>query len=140
MTEDISNLMPCDKCRILVADDEKCVRHVFKVLLLANLPKCQIDIAVNGTEVTEAFRSVRYKIIVLDARMPVLDGENAFNEISLTCENNNWELPAFIFCSGSDLPLGLEKVVSENPKHCMFRKPVANNDLIEAIRSRLESF
>ena len=53
-------LMHCDRHRILVVDDEKAVRTVFLQIISYGLPDCRVDIAVNGVEAVEAFRSVHY--------------------------------------------------------------------------------
>ncbi|MEK9138083.1 MAG: hypothetical protein AAB393_13235, partial [Bacteroidota bacterium] len=56
-------LVPVDRSRILVADDEKYIRDVFLTLLRSELGRIRIDVVTNGAEVVEAFRTVHYAVI-----------------------------------------------------------------------------
>ena len=127
-----------DKQRILVADDEKEIREMLKMLLACELPDCRLQIAVNGEEVIDAFREAHPAVIVLDIRMPKLTGEEAFYEIMSLCETQQWELPAFVFVTGYDVPKRLEQVVATDERHCILRKPVDDEQLVVLLRERLD--
>lgn len=130
-------LKPCDKRRLLVADDDKAIREMYELVLSCDLPDCRIDMAVNGAEVVESFRAVHHGLLVMDVRMPVMDGEEAFREIRKICESENVEMPSIIFCTGFEAPHALRNIVAENPRHCVLNKPVDPDTLIEAMKLRL---
>ncbi len=132
----MAELKPSRKHRILVADDDAEIREMFQLVLSCDLPDCRVDVAVNGAEVIEAFRDVHFGTIVMDVRMPVIDGEEAFHRIREMCKEGNTESPSFIFCTGYDPPHSLENVVAENPSHCILRKPVEPDTLVEALKIR----
>ncbi|MBI5101550.1 MAG: response regulator, partial [Nitrospirae bacterium] len=64
--------------KILIVDDEKAIRKVFKMVLAVELPACQVDLAVNGVEAVDAFKKGRHDVLFLDLNMPVKDGYSAF--------------------------------------------------------------
>ena len=132
-----TNLAPCDRRRILVADDEKNICHVFRMLLSNHLPGCRIDVAVNGMEAVQLFREVHHGALIMDLKMPVMDGLTAFHEIQGICENENWEMPSVVFCTGYDPPDGVQKIIADNPAHSLLRKPVNEETLVGALKPHL---
>lgn len=136
VAEEVTKL---DRTKILVVDDEKGIRDVFVHLLSHNIDGVRADVVANGAEAVEAFQDVHYALILMDIRMPVLDGQQAFEKIMSFCEENNLEKPSIVFCTGYDPPTDLLAQISADPSHCILRKPVKNEDLIEAIKSRLSA-
>jgi len=130
-------IQPCDKQRILIADDDKGIRDMFELVLSCDLPECSIDMAANGREVIECFKAGRHGFVVLDIRMPLMDGEETYKEIKKICEADKMELPSFLFCTGFDAPHGIQNIVSGNPHHCVLLKPVEPDAIVEAIKTRL---
>ncbi|MEI6972226.1 MAG: response regulator [bacterium] len=135
--EQAAELTPCDKNRILVVDDEKVILDLFWRLLSLRLPKCRIDIAVNGAEAVEQFRAAHHSVIMMDLRMPVMDGQQAFLEIQSLCREENVEMPSVVFCTGYDPPGMIQRLVAGNTKHCILHKPVPDNILLETLTMRL---
>ena len=133
----IAELTPCRKNRILIVDDEQSVRDVFSRVVAFHLPNCRVDLAVNGAEAVSSFRDVHHGIIIMDARMPVMDGEAAFAAIRELCNVENWVMPSVIFCTGFDPSHEVRNIVAANPAHCVLRKPLDSTILMEAIRARL---
>lgn len=129
--------LPCDPHRLLIVDDESAIRTVFQRVVAAGIPNCHTDVAVNGAEAVEYFRSARQAVVLMDLQMPVMNGEQAFREIQKLCKAENWELPAFIFCTGFEPPRGLKDIVTPESKHCLLRKPVTIDTLLNALRQRL---
>ena len=129
--------LPLEKNRILIVDDEKLVRDVFKLVLSYGLPKCKTDFAVNGAEAIESFRAIHQGVILMDLMMPVMDGETAFDEIQKICRTNNWEMPSVVFCTGYVPTDKIKNTVKDNTSHCLLQKPVSNDVLIKAINIRL---
>jgi CheY-like chemotaxis protein len=128
-----------DRSKILVVDDEKGIRDVFVHVLSHNIDGVRADVVANGAEAVEAFQDVHYALILMDIRMPVLDGQQAFEQIMAFCDQNNVEKPSIVFCTGYEPPTALLKQISADPAHCILRKPVKNEDLIEALKSRLSA-
>lgn len=125
--------------RILVVDDEKFVRDVFRRLISSGLPDCKVDVAVNGAEAVCAFRRIRHSVLVMDLKMPIMDGATAFKEIRKMCEDEGWEMPSVIFCTGHDPSDLARDIVGNDPTHCLLIKPVRHWQLVEAIQARLPS-
>lgn len=136
-TKTVRVKLPCAARRILIVDDEKTIRDLFLQLMSYSLPQCRIDVAINGAEAVEAFRQVRHCVLLMDLKMPVMDGEKAFLEIQKLCEAENWAMPSVVFCTGYDPSDRLRSIIAGNPAHCVLRKPVTNEQLMDAIRARL---
>ena len=68
--------------RVVVADDQGMVRSGFSVLLNAQPDIEVIAEAVNGQEAIAHAASLRPDVILMDVRMPVLDGLHATREIT----------------------------------------------------------
>jgi DNA-binding NarL/FixJ family response regulator len=70
--------------RVVVADDQGMVRSGFSVLLNAQADIEVIGEAVNGQEAVQLAGSLRPDVILMDVRMPVLDGLQATRQITET--------------------------------------------------------
>ena len=136
-TIDKQDSVPCNKQRLLIADDEKVIRTVFSQILSYGLPNCRVDVAVNGDEAVNAFRAGHHGVIIMDLKMPVMDGEQAFFEIKDICKKEGWEMPAIIFCTGYDPSANIQKIVANSRTHYLLHKPVRGNVLLEVLKSRL---
>ena len=128
----------CTPRRILIVDDNDSVKRVFQRVLQFSLPECQTDLASNGEEAVRLFGLNHYAVILMDLRMPVLDGESAFHMIEDMCRARKWDEPSVVFCTGyipSDSILDQVREHSENC--CLLHKPVDNKTLVASIKSRL---
>ncbi|MER7083304.1 DNA-binding response regulator, NarL/FixJ family, contains REC and HTH domains [Saccharopolyspora kobensis] len=70
--------------RVLLADDERLVRSGFKVLLDLEDDITVVGEATNGVEAVELARSMRPDVVLMDIRMPQLDGIRATGRIAGT--------------------------------------------------------
>jgi DNA-binding NarL/FixJ family response regulator len=70
--------------KVLLADDQVLVRSGFKVLLDAEDDIRVVGEAANGAEAVERARSTRPDVVLMDIRMPELDGIQATGEIVRT--------------------------------------------------------
>ena len=70
--------------KVLLADDQVLVRSGFKVLLDAEDDITVVGEAANGTEAVERARATRPDVVLMDIRMPGLDGIKATSEIART--------------------------------------------------------
>jgi DNA-binding NarL/FixJ family response regulator/class 3 adenylate cyclase len=66
-----------DKVRVLIADDQALVRAGFRMILDAESDVEVIGEATNGTEAIEEVRRLRPNVVLMDVRMPELDGIEA---------------------------------------------------------------
>ena len=130
-------ITPCAANRILIVDDETMIRDLFRRLLSLRLPDCRIDVAINGAEAVEQFHAAHHGVIMMDLRMPVMDGQTAFLEIQKICRDENIEMPAVVFCTGFEPPDTVRTLIAGNPAHCILRKPVTDKILVEALQPRL---
>jgi len=65
--------------RILVVDDEENIRLLFKEELEDE--GFEVDLASNGFEALDKLKQGRFDLVVLDIKMPGMDGIQALNEI-----------------------------------------------------------
>jgi DNA-binding NarL/FixJ family response regulator len=62
------------RVRILIADDQKRTRQSLRALLSSSLPETEIWEAANGVEALRLAEDIQPRLIVMDIRMPEIDG------------------------------------------------------------------
>ena len=67
------------RLKVLAADDNSSNRAVL-AMMLAPL-EVELDLVEDGAEAVAAAKAARYDVILMDAKMPVMDGETAIREI-----------------------------------------------------------
>ena len=67
------------KRKVLVVDDEENIRLLFKEELEEE--GYEVDTASNGLEALEKVKAAPFDIVILDIKMPVMDGIQALNAI-----------------------------------------------------------
>ncbi len=67
--------------RVMIADDQKRTRQSLRALLAASLPDLEVWEAANGKEALRLAGEIEPHLIVMDIRMPELDGLAATREI-----------------------------------------------------------
>jgi len=130
-------VVPCDRHRALVVDDEQSIVMIFQHQIEQELPDLHVDSASNGLAAVEAFSKGHHGILVMDLSMPIMDGRQAFEEIARMCEARGWEMPSVIFCTGFAPRDFLEKVVQGHPERQLLLKPVGGDAVVKAIEQRL---
>ncbi len=63
--------------RILIVDDQRRTRQSLKALLATKFPLIELHEAVNGVEAIHCVEDCQPNIVLMDARMPELDGIEA---------------------------------------------------------------
>jgi DNA-binding NarL/FixJ family response regulator len=71
----------CATTRVLLVDDESLVRRILKQILSAYRDMELVGEAANGEEAISAVERLQPDIVVMDIRMPALDGISAAREI-----------------------------------------------------------
>jgi CheY-like chemotaxis protein len=122
-----------DKGRILIVDDEKAVREVYRAIVSYGFPECKIDLVENGAEAVASFQKLHQCLILLDLCMPVMGGEQAFRGIERLCDQQNWCMPHVIFCSAFEPSHLLDDIIHDDPRHECLSKPPSTDKLIRSI-------
>jgi CheY-like chemotaxis protein len=132
------NQVPCARDSVLIVDDEAAIQRSFSMAISVYVPNVRVDVAGNGKAALECFRTTHHAVILMDFMMPGMNGEIAFNEISRLCMQQKWTMPAVVFFTGHNPSPTLKALVASDPRHCMIQKPVRNQVLVDAVRSRLQ--
>lgn len=120
-----------------MVDDEKGIRRLFKMILASALPDRYIDVAVNGEEAVNAFAEGHHAVLLMDLRMPIMDGHAAFRAIDRLCRDRHWEMPSVVFCTGFVPPSAVRDIVDSGGAHSLLAKPVTRDRLVETVKQRL---
>ena len=118
-----------DKIRVLVADDQQLVREGLRVLLDLIPDICVVGEAHNGTEAVERARQLEPDVILMDVRMPELDGVAATRQIRDTCP----EVKVIILTTFDDDEYVFEGLLAGAAGYLL--KDVPSEQLAEAIRT-----
>ena len=95
------------KKKILVVDDEENIRLLFKEELEEE--GYEVDTASNGLEALEKVKAASFDVIVLDIKMPVMDGIQALNAI----KNMNKDQPVILCSAYGEFKQDLSSWVSD---------------------------
>ena len=123
---------------VLIVDDEEAIRQLFAKIIAMEIPTVVTSVAANGVQAVEAFRQKPYSVVVMDLYMPDMNGRQAYSEIEEICVAKGWAMPAVIFCTGFALPESLDRIIADGRVHCLLRKPVRPDLLVQAVRDRLD--
>ncbi len=123
--------------RILIADDEQMIRKLFGMIIASEFSDVIIEQALNGKEAVMAFAKGSYDLIIMDLQMPGQDGRESFYAIQKICQEQKLSLPPIIFCTGFTPSESLVEIINESSVHCLLRKPVKAESLLNAVRLRL---
>ncbi|WNV88926.1 response regulator transcription factor [Umezawaea sp. Da 62-37] len=114
--------------RVVVADDQALVRTGFRMILTAD----GIDVvaeAANGAEAVDAVRRTRPDVVLMDVRMPVLDGLEATRRILTGAEGE----PRVIILTTFDLDRYVYAALSAGASGFLL-KDVTPEHLVAAVR------
>ena len=123
--------------KILLADDDEGIRHIFKRMLNQGIPTARVDEAANGKEALDAFCKERHDVIIMDLRMPIMDGHESFLQIQEFCNGQGVPMPSVVFCTGYSPPGSVQKIVTDNPAHALLLKPTTDICILNAVQQRL---
>jgi CheY-like chemotaxis protein len=124
--------MAADKPRVLLVDDNEATCTLVAALLQREF---SIQIATDGVEALEKIRTNRYAAILLDLRMPILDG---FAVLSQVNEQQPEVLKRIVIMTAAVSQKELERV-QQYPICSVVRKPFEVETLLNAVKSCVEA-
>jgi len=126
------NMTPADKRRldILLIEDQKTIQFMIKSFLKET--RYRLDIAEDGAEGLEKFKSGRYSLVLMDIQMPVMDGSAACREIR-KWERDRGVDPTPVIALTALTQKGTEKKDLHEGFTACVSKPVRKDDLLAAI-------
>ena len=113
-----------DKAKILVVDDEEVVRLSYARTLMGD--HCNVDVAWNGTDALQVMGRGQYDVVLLDLRMPGLDGMTVLKAIK-----EKWPESEVIIITGYPTVESAKEAVSLGA-YDYLAKPVGPDDVINA--------
>ena len=128
----------CDSNRILVTDDEAPIRTLFEMIITMSFPGKKIDKACNGLEAVRLFQEHHHGLLLMDLRMPEMDGLQAFLTIRELCEKEETRMPPVIFCTGYAPGDTVYDIVGNGEYHALLHKPVRSSDITAIVKAKLE--
>ena len=120
-----------EKIKIVIADDQELIRDSLKIVLSANQDMEVIDTVADGREVIRSARSAKPDVILMDVRMPGMDGVEVMEKVKT--EGDFKKKPSFIMVSAA----GSENVTEDSFRmgaNYFIMKPFEKDSVIEKIR------
>lgn len=117
-------------CRILVIDDEDIVRISCKRALLSE--GCIVDTAASGAEGLELFKNGRYDLVLVDLKMPGMDGIDVLMNIKGQKPDQR-----VIMMTGYDTAEHIDTITLAGATDCI-GKPFTPDALVELISTVME--
>ena len=118
--------------RILLVDDEPDIILVMKLVLEENGFK--VDSFTDASEALENFRTGIYDLVILDVKMPEMDGFSLYEKIK---KLDGKVIICFLTAAGDAYYKILKKRYPTINEDCIIHKPVDNESLIRQIKSVL---
>ena len=134
--KDCLSAVPCDIKRTLIVDDERAITQLLELIISTELPELELDKAWNGAEAVDSFDHFHHGVVIMDLRMPVMNGKKAFAEIWRICQSRNWEMPAIIFCTAYRPAESFRRAIDDSPRHSLLLKPMDAHTIVDAVKSR----
>jgi len=120
--------MADDGIRILIAEDNSLLRGVLRDAL-EEAGMTVVGEAADGLEAVAAAERERPEVVVMDMRMPNLDGIEATEQIAAA----DWAMPVVVL-SAYDEPQMIEAALSAGAASCL-KKGIGLDELIAAVRA-----
>jgi DNA-binding NarL/FixJ family response regulator len=127
----VSGARPADLIRVVVVDDQELVRAGFCVILDAAEGITAVGEAANGVEAIEQVASLRPDVVLMDVRMPVMDGLEATRR--LTAAGTAWP-PKIVILTTFDLDDYVYEALRAGASGFLL-KDAPRHDLIAAVRA-----
>jgi DNA-binding NarL/FixJ family response regulator len=118
--------------RLLLADDQAMVRQGFGALLNAQDGMLVVGEATNGEDAVRACRELRPDLILMDVRMPVMDGLEATRRVMSPPGGAGWR-PRVLMLTTFDLDDYVYKALRAGASGFLLKDATAD-DLVAAVR------
>lgn len=118
-----------DKTKILVVDDEEVIRLCLSRTLSGE--RCNVDVVTNGTDALRLMEQRPFDVVLLDVRMPGLDGMTVLKTIK-----QKWPDSEVIIITGYPEVESAKKAVTLGA-YDYLAKPVGPDDVINATNGAL---
>ena len=116
--------------RLLVVDDQQVVRAALAALLATQADFTVVGLAADGQEAVRQSRSLRPDVVLMDVRMPVMDGIEATREIVRESDEHG---PRIVMLTTFDLDEHVYDALSAGASGFLL-KDVAAEELFAAVR------
>lgn len=121
-----------DSIKILLVDDEKEITKILSKRLARRGYECKT--AANGVEALAAMQDFPYKIVIMDVKMPIMDGITALRTI-----HSRWPTTQVILLSGhADMQLAVQAMSDGAFGYMM--KPVELDALLFKIEDAIAQY
>jgi CheY-like chemotaxis protein len=131
---DKSSIEKTNVQRVLIVDDYDMIRRMLGIMVGRKLPGVQVDLAADGEEAVELFKKGHPAVVVLDIMMPKRNGDIVFEEMKAFCQQQHWEEPRVVFCTGYTLPPAVRaEVEGPGSRHLCIFKPVEPAKLVKTV-------
>lgn len=127
-----------DPNKILIVEDEPAIRRLYNLLISLHFPGLSVDAVCDGVDAVSSFARSHPATILMDSKMPVLDGVTACLHLQKICMLKNWQLPKFIICAGTLSRQERLLLGGIDPLPAMLAKPIHNRDLIHVLGATLQ--
>jgi len=111
--------------RILIAEDSELLRDATATAL--RLAGCRVDTASNGVEALERIKKRRPDVLILDVRMPLLDGFG----VSRSLVEQGMDIPIILMTANEQG----EEWARQIGAQAFLRKPFSTQELIHTIET-----
>ena len=130
--------VPCSDNKVLIVDDETNIRNLFNNILRLNVPDISLEMAENGRSAMHAFEASHHCLIILDMKMPAMDGQKVLQQIRELCRLKCWKPPSVLLCSGYDSRHVAEAMTQLQMQCAFVQKPIGKRDLVQAVEEMLQ--
>jgi DNA-binding NarL/FixJ family response regulator len=120
-------MKPIDLIKVLIADDHELTSLVLKTLISQQPHRQVVGIAVNGQQAIALAKIYQPDVIILDVRMPVLDGHSA----AIHIKQFDPHVRIIAYSSLANLPMEKNNQTTAFDLYCS--KDISSQDMIKAI-------
>lgn len=116
--------------KILIVDDDKSIRRTLRDIL--EFEKYQVDEATDGLDCLVKVKQAQYDVIILDIKMPKMDGMEAIDRLTLLCPDT----PVIMISGHGNIDTAVEAV--KKGAFDFIQKPPDLNRLLITIRNAMD--
>ena len=131
-----------EEIHILIAEDNDVNQLVAKKLISQILPNAKVEIAKNGLEAVDLFKSSlsvekisKYNIILMDLQMPIMDGYTSAHELRKFERENKHSLSIPIIALTAEAMSGVKQNCLDSGMDDIINKPLLRNQLISVFNT-----